>query len=175
MSKSPKAGRKTRPPAPARAPGLPRWVPVALAVAVVAVGAFWWRAGHDAGSPAPVESSAATAPTNATPAPVGRAEPADEGLKGRWVRTDGGYVVEIRSVDSSGKVDAAYFNPRPIHVEKAEATHDEGALRLFIELRDVNYPGSTYSLRYDAGRDVLEGTYFQAIQRETFAVSFVRQ
>jgi hypothetical protein len=91
------------------------------------------------------------------------------------VRIEGGYVVEIRSVEPGGKVDAAYFNPRSIHVAKAEATLDGAAVKLFIELRDVNYPGSTYSLRYDAGRDVLEGAYFQAVERQTFDVTFVRR
>lgn len=175
MSKSRKAGRKTRPPAPGNARGLPRWVAVTLALAVVAIGAFWWRANRNGGSPAAVEPFASTAPPQPTAAAAGQPAPMDQRLKGRWLRTEGGYVIEIRSVEPSGHVDAAYFNPRPIHVAKAEATHDGEALRLFIELRDVNYPGSQYSLRYDAGRDVLEGTYFQAIQRETFAVSFVRE
>jgi hypothetical protein len=48
-------------------------------------------------------------------------------------------------------------------------------VQLFIELRDANYPGSTYRLRYDAGRDVLEGAYFQAVERQTYDVSFVRR
>ena len=48
-------------------------------------------------------------------------------------------------------------------------------MKLFVELRDVNYPGSTYSLRYDPARDVLEGAYFQAMEQQTFDVSFVRR
>jgi len=56
-------------------------------------------------------------------------------LAGRGVRTDGGYV---------------------------------------LELRDVNYPGSTYTLQYDASYDRLEGTYFQAVHRQTFDIEFVR-
>ena len=43
-------------------------------------------------------------------------------LSGRWLRPDGGYVLEIRSADASGKIDAAYLNPRPISIAKAEAT-----------------------------------------------------
>ena len=73
-----------------------------------------------------------------------------------------------------GKLEAAYFNPRPIHVAKAEASQEAGTVRVFIELRDVNYPGSTYTLTYDAERDELEGRYFQAVARETFDVHFVR-
>lgn len=118
---------------------------------------------------------AATPATSPLPAPAVPAPPALQKLAGRWVRTDGGYVVEIRSVEPGGKVDAAYFNPRPIHVARAEASQEGEALRLFIELRDVNYPGSTYSLKYDAGRDVLEGAYFQAVERQTYDVSFVRR
>jgi hypothetical protein len=54
---------------------------------------------------------------------------------GRWLRADGGYV---------------------------------------LELRDANYPGSFYNLRYDPKNDRLMGTYFQAVQRETYDIEFVR-
>lgn len=96
-------------------------------------------------------------------------------LRGRWERADGGYVLEIRSVSADGGVDAAYLNPRPIHVAQAEASRQGGVLSLFVELQDVNYPGSSYNLGYDAARDVLEGTYFQAVEKQTFDVSFVRR
>ena len=95
-------------------------------------------------------------------------------LNGRWLRPDGGYVLEIRSVDASGKIDAAYLNPRPISVSKAEATRDGSTLKVFIELRAPNYPGSTYTLTYDPQRDQLTGIYFQAVQQQNFDVSFVR-
>ena len=45
---------------------------------------------------------------------------------------------------------AAYFNPRPINVSQAEAALDGTTVKVFIELRDVNYPGATYHLTYDA-------------------------
>ena len=45
-------------------------------------------------------------------------------LNGRWLRPDGGYILEIKAVDASGKIDAAYFNPKPINIAKAEATRD---------------------------------------------------
>ena len=95
-------------------------------------------------------------------------------LNGRWLRPDGGYVLEIRSVDASGKIDAAYLNPRPISVAKAEATRDGSTLKVFIELRAPNYPGSTYTLTYDPQRDQLAGIYFQAVQQQNFDVNFVR-
>jgi hypothetical protein len=47
-----------------------------------------------------------------------------EKLNGRWIRPDGGYILEIRAVDPSGKIDVLYLNPRPINIAKAEATRD---------------------------------------------------
>jgi hypothetical protein len=44
-----------------------------------------------------------------------------------------------------------------------------------VELRDVNYPGSTYKLSYDPRRDVLVGSYFLAATNETIEVEFVRE
>jgi hypothetical protein len=95
-------------------------------------------------------------------------------LNGRWLRPDGGYVLEIRSVDATGKIDAAYLNPNPISVSKAEATRDGSTVKVFVELRAPNYPGSTYTLTYDPQRDQLTGIYFQAVQQQNFDVSFVR-
>ena len=45
---------------------------------------------------------------------------------------------------------------------------------MFVELRDVNYPGSTYTLQYDAASDRLMGTYFQAVAKQTFRIEFAR-
>ena len=79
------------------------------------------------------------------------------------------------SVSPEGRVDASYRNPRSIRVARAEALREGEAVTLFVELRDTNYPGSTYRLVYLPGRDVLEGTYFQALQQQTFDVAFVRR
>jgi hypothetical protein len=95
-------------------------------------------------------------------------------VNGRWLRLDGGYVLEIRAVDAGGTIDAAYFNPQPINVARAEATRDGSTLKVFVELRAPNYPGSTYTLTYDPGRDQLGGTYFQAALQQWFDVAFVR-
>lgn len=119
---------------------------------------------------APGHSASAASPASPAPAVAGF-----DRLTGRWLRADGGYVLEIRSVAPDGKVDVAYLNPRPIHVARAAALREEDALALFVELRDVNYPGSTYHLVYDPGRDVLVGRYFQAFERQTFDVEFVRR
>jgi len=104
-----------------------------------------------------------------------RAEVAAEGVVGRWIRPDGGYVLEIRSAQADGKLDAAYLNPRSIKVSRAEWRREEGRLLVFVELRDVNYPGSTYNLRFVPDKDSLVGAYYQAVQKQTFDVEFVRQ
>jgi len=95
-------------------------------------------------------------------------------LAGRWLRPDGGYVLELRDIKKDGSLKATYFNPRPINVSRAELHRKEGKITLLVELRDVNYPGSMYNLRYDPENDRLKGTYFQAVQRETYDVEFVR-
>ena len=95
-------------------------------------------------------------------------------LKGRWLRPDGGYVLEIRDVDATGKVDAVYLNPRPIDVAKAEATRQGATLKVFVELRAPGYPGSTYTLTYSPKSDQLTGVYFQAVMGQRFEVVFVR-
>jgi hypothetical protein len=95
-------------------------------------------------------------------------------LKGRWLRPDGGYVIEIRDVDARGKLAAGYFNPRPIHVSQAKASQEGDTTKVFIELRDVNYPGATYNLTYDPERDQLRGVYYQPALRQSFDVVFIR-
>jgi hypothetical protein len=71
-------------------------------------------------------------------------------------------------------VKAAYFNPRSINVSKAELKRRDGMLTVFVELRDVNYPGSKYNLQYDPRLDRLIGTYFQAVEKQTYDIEFVR-
>ena len=95
-------------------------------------------------------------------------------FKGKWVRPDGGYIIDIRSIDPSGKIDAAYFNPNPIKVAAAQLRQENGALNLFIELRDTGYPGCTYKLSYDREHDQLKGVYYQAAVQESYNIYFVR-
>jgi hypothetical protein len=97
-----------------------------------------------------------------------------ESLKGRWLRPDGGYVIEIREIEANGKMAAGYFNPRPINVSRAEASQEGTTTKVCIELRDINYPGSTYNLTYDPENDQLKGVYFQAALQQSFDVVFVR-
>ena len=98
----------------------------------------------------------------------------EQRLLGHWLRPDGGYVLELKEIDKDGTLKAAYFNPRPINVARSELSRKDGKLTIFIELRDINYPGSKYNLQYDPETDRLIGTYFQAIQRQTFDVEFTR-
>ena len=96
-------------------------------------------------------------------------------LEGKWLRPDGGYVLELRDVKSEGKLKAMYFNPRPINVGKAEWRSMDDRIQVFVELQDVNYPGSTYMLVYDPEHDRLIGYYYQAVTKGTFEVIFVRK
>jgi uncharacterized protein (DUF2147 family) len=111
--------------------------------------------------------------TNAAPS-AAAVSPELTKLVGKWQRPDGGYVVDIRSVDPSGKLDVGYYNPNPINVSRAAAWRDKGATKVVIELRDVNYPGSTYNLELNPETDQLFGQYFQAAMGETFEVVFSR-
>ena len=77
-------------------------------------------------------------------------------------------------MDPKGKIIAVYLNPRPINVARAEATREGSTLKVFVELRAPNYPGSTYTLTYDPKADQLKGVYFQALLRQSFDVVFVR-
>lgn len=118
--------------------------------------------------------TAAVAASENKPEKQSKSEIDFQRLEGRWVRPDGGYVLELQNIRNDGSAAVAYFNPRPIHVFRAEVSRKEGRLTLFVELRDVNYPGSTYTLQYDPALDRLKGTYFQAMQKETYLVEFIR-
>ena len=93
---------------------------------------------------------------------------------GRWIRTDTPYVIDIKSAGQDGTLQAAYYNPRQINISVAEARGKNGTLEVFVELRDVNYPGSTYTLTYDKAKDLLIGVYFQAVMQQKYNVSFRR-
>jgi len=95
-------------------------------------------------------------------------------LIGDWVRTDASYLVKIIKVNQDRTLEAQYFNPNPINVGKANWEESYGNLKIIIELRDVNYPGSTYTLNYLPDKDILAGDYYQAIEGITFYVEFTR-
>lgn len=151
MSKSRKPRRQAKSPSAGRRRVFPILAGAAVIVGLVAAGAWWWRQSQSAGNLAAFQK-----------------------LEGRWQRGDGGYILDIKTAAADGKLSAAYLNPRPINVARAEASIEGGTLKVFIELRDVNYPGSTYQLTYDSPGDRLLGTYFQAALRETYEVEFGR-
>jgi len=124
-------------------------------------------------SPAPGAVST-EAVTNTAPATVAPASADYAKLKGRWERPDGGYVLELRDIATDGTAKAAYFNPSPINVESARVSGSNGVTKVFVTLRDVNYPGCTYSLTYDAQADQLYGQYYQAAMQQTYDVTFGR-
>jgi hypothetical protein len=101
--------------------------------------------------------------------------PADKNrLAGNWERTDYPYKISISAVQDDGNLKAGYFNPKSINVGKATWNNADGILKIYVELRDVNYPGSNYKLTYNAEKDVLSGTYYQAVQGITLDVAFTR-
>jgi hypothetical protein len=95
-------------------------------------------------------------------------------LPGRWVRTDGGYVLNIKNTAADGKLEAEYLNPKPIHIARAEADVIDDKLRVYIEFQDKNYEGSTYDLRYEPVSKQLVGVYMQATQQQRYQVAFER-
>jgi hypothetical protein len=141
---------------------------VLLAVVCVAALAGYYFFRKSAGADRSEDPVAATQPTASQGAAHGF-----QPLIGRWRRPDGGYVIEVRGIDADGKIDAGYFNPRPINVARAEASRDVDGLKVFIELQDVGYPGATYSLIYNPSQNVLEGLYYQPTAGQSFEVVFV--
>ena len=118
-----------------------------------------------------------SAENNITAAPVASstAPAADkEKLVGRWQRTDGGYIIELKNPTQTGLIEAGYFNPNPIHVGKSAWQSKDGRLMVMVELQDQNYPGSLYNLEYQSNVDKLTGTYFQAVERVSYNVEFTR-
>ena len=122
----------------------------------------------------PGTSAATKAPPAPEPGCSPGAKPGFDRLKGRWQRPDGGYVIDIKDIEAGGQMTAAYFNPRPITVSQAQAALDGNTLKVFVELRDVNYPGATYNLTYDPQSDQLQGVYFQPALQQSFEIFFVR-
>jgi hypothetical protein len=116
-----------------------------------------------------------------TPAPRGTVAPSAAGkpdlerLKGTWIRLEGGYIIAIKGIGPRGELDAMYFNPNPLPFSKAQAAPDGATFRLFFELRAGGYGGSTYELTYDPASDRLKGSYYQAVAKQRFDVSFARK
>ena len=149
-----------------------RLIPVAIvAIAVpLSLGGWLWSSKFAQVSPTAKRLTLG----NGASASKAASEPTFQKLKGHWLRPDGNYVLAIKNVDAHGVIDGAYYNPRSIHIEKAAASHDADTIEVFFELRDVNYPGSNYTLAYDPASDQLKGIYYQAIEKRRFPVTFAR-
>jgi len=137
---------------------------VVIAAAVVA-GVWWITNGRD------TEDKPDTGGVTTAAAVVEQIEP----IVGRWRRTDGGYVIDIRGLDAAGNLKVAYYNPRPINVSQAQVAKSDQGLHIFVELRDTGYPGATYRLDYDSDNDALTGIYHQPAANQSFEVVFVRE
>jgi hypothetical protein len=94
---------------------------------------------------------------------------------GHWVRSDGGYILELKKIRFDGSVEAAYFNPNPINVSKAEAMEKDGDIYIYVELQDVGYPGSNYKLMYKPEVDGLVGIYHHSGINQDFDVFFGKE
>ena len=142
-----------------------KWMVLIVAIAAAAAGLIIYQL-----------QSTEPDPKQATVADQSTAGPAVEfdKLVGRWLRPDGGYIIEIRNIQSGGKMEAAYLNPRSINVSQARASRKSGGLEVFIELRDQGYPGSSYTLIYHPQQDMMTGIYYQAAMSQSFEVMFVR-
>lgn len=101
--------------------------------------------------------------------------PDPQRIAGRWLRPDGGYILELGGVRDGGVLGAAYFNPNPINVDESNWAVEGSELHVYVKFDDVNYPGSYYSLVYDPQSDRLVGAYYQAVQKQTYSVEFVRR
>jgi hypothetical protein len=120
-------------------------------------------------APAAQSTPAAAKPTAApVPEPVRK-------LLGRWMRADGGYVLELRNADLSGVMEAAYFNPKSIRVSRAIWMQGATGFQVVVELNDVGYPGATYVLSHDPKTDRLVGQYTQPAMQQSFDIEFMRQ
>ncbi len=138
------------------------------------------KRGESAAENAPAGASTHPGPAAATKtnAPAAAPKPIPEALKklfGKWMRSDGTYVLELRGADISGVLDAGYFNPKSINVSRAIWMQGAAGLQVMVELNDVGYPGATYVLTHDTANDRLVGQYKQPQMQQTFDIDFVRQ
>jgi len=143
-------------------------------ICAAVVGAGGWLFYHESGKRTDPRQETSNAQTSSREVAQTVSGDNFKNLVGRWIRPDGGYIIEIRNVDANGLLEAAYFNPRPIHVSQARLTVANKEPQVFIELRDVGYPGATYTLSYLPKQDVLAGLYYQPTAGQSFEVIFVR-
>ena len=94
-------------------------------------------------------------------------------MQGIWVRTDAPYRLEI-SQGEKGEMKAKYFNRKYINVEETTTASENGAQLILVKLKDVNYDGSFYVLKYERSEDTLVGIYVLGGTGQRFKVSFIR-
>jgi len=116
----------------------------------------------------------ATADTNSSSIAPQDLEKVLKKLEGKWERTDGGYVIELKNPTPDGKINAGYYNPKPIHVGRSGWQYTAGKIIVTVELQDANYPGSLYTLQFFHRDNVMAGTYFQAVEKVNYDVEFRR-
>jgi hypothetical protein len=126
------------------------------------------------------DPTTAASPSKSAPAPAAAATPAAvpepvRKVLGKWMRSDGGYMLELKGADMSGVLDAAYFNPKSIKVSRAIWMQGPAGFQIVVELNDVGYPGATYVLSHDPKTDRLVGQYNQPAMQQSFDIEFVRQ
>src|SRR6218665_3865856 len=103
------------------------------ALIVIAAGLGACRKSASSEAEAKAAATPAQAPaavTSAVPEPVKK-------LLGRWLRSDGGYALELRNADLSGVLEAGYFNPKSIRVSRAVWMQGGGGFQVAVELNDV--------------------------------------
>lgn len=156
-------------PAPTRS--LKRALLLTVVSAVIVLLVLYFMFGRDAADTDPAKDTTPNTETQSIKTEL----PETGRLIGRWIRPDGGYMLEIRNATPDGKLEVGYFNPKPIKVGRAEWVAKDGNLFVMAELQDVNYPGSTYGLEYQPASDQFVGTYYQAVEKSTYDVQFVRE
>lgn len=101
----------------------------------------------------------------------GGEETVSEKLIGKWLRNEGSYTLEIKAVNEDGTLDVAYFNPKSVELGRTEWMMYKNKLHVLVELKGP-YVLSNYQLVYDEETKRLHGTFFQAVEQETYSIYF---
>ncbi len=96
----------------------------------------------------------------------------EDKLIGSWLRSDGSYTIEIMGLVEGGKLSAKYFNPNPINIGQAGWRILNNETQIYLELQDTYYPGCIYQLSYNENSEMLTGTYYHAVSKQTYEVDF---
>ncbi len=96
----------------------------------------------------------------------------EDKLIGSWLRSDGTYTIEIIRLVEGGILSSKYFNPNPIHIGEAGWRILDNEIQIYVELQDTYYPGCIYELSYNESSEMLTGTYYHAVSKQTFEVDF---